>query len=189
MLALFSSWTELCDLKKEQLTFKQAFDEFLSTADKRTKYLMDNIQYQHECSDSVAKKRAAEHEDHVVIGLAPADGTAVECEAPMEHTQVQPAQEYSLRDIEHAITSEFSHDDKLYPEVALNIAVDCEIFNEDPPLGVFWKKLALPATLDQLEEFYTSEKLVQAVTKNRVVPDRHQSLEIFPSSSGSGASD
>ena len=189
MLALFSSWTDLRDLKKEQQTFKEAFDEFLSTADERTKYMMDNIQYQHECSDSAAKKRAAEREDHAVIGLAAANDTAVDCEAPMEHTQAQPAQEYSLRDVEHAIASEFSHDDKLYAEVALNIAVDCEIFNEDPPLGVVWKKLALPATVDQLEEFYTLEKLVQAVTKNRVMPDRHQSLEIFPSSSGSGASD
>ena len=76
--------------------------------------MIDNIQYQHECSNSVAKKRAVECEDHMVIGLAPANDMALDCEALLEHTQAQLALEYSLRDIKQAIVSEFSHDNTVF---------------------------------------------------------------------------
>ena len=45
---------------------------------------------------------------------------------------------FTLRDVELGIASEFSSDDKLYAEVAINIAIDCKIFSEAPPKKPTW---------------------------------------------------
>ena len=176
MLALFSPWTDMRNLKTADQTFKEAYDEFMKNASEHTKYMTANIQYQHECFDSAARKRAAQRDDRSVIGLTPAESVPQDRETLQENEQALAQVEYNSRDVEHALASEFSHDDKLYVEVALNIAMDCNIFNEDPPDDVEWKQLAAPATDVQLDEFRTLEKLVQAVTKNRVVPNRQESF-------------
>ena len=171
MLALFSPWRDIGDLKMECQTFKQAFDLFFAQTDDRTKYMMANIQYQHECVDSAIKKRATEEEAEPIVGLSFGESDDIPATGVIRATGDLPFVEYTSRDVEHAIASEFSVDDKLYAEVALNIAMDCQIFKEDPPEGVSWKELAKPATRLQLNEFSVLDKLVQAVTKDRAAPD------------------
>jgi hypothetical protein len=177
MLALFSPWRVIGDLKMENQTFKQAFDIFVGQTDDRTKYMMANIQYQHECVDSALKKRATEEEDKPIIALTLEETGDNLVTGGMLLTGDSQSVEYTSRDIEHAIASEFSVDDKLYAEVALNIAMDCNIFEEEPPIGVSWKGLAKPATREQLIEFCALDKLVQAVTKNRAAPDLRACVE------------
>jgi len=62
MLALLRPWRDIGDLKMQTETFKEAFDAFVAVTDDRTADILANIQYQHECSNSAAKKRARERE-------------------------------------------------------------------------------------------------------------------------------
>jgi hypothetical protein len=62
MLALLTLWTDIGNLKTNDQTFKHAFNTFIRRADECTRDIVANIQYQHECSDSVLKKRAEEQE-------------------------------------------------------------------------------------------------------------------------------
>ncbi|KAF8800257.1 hypothetical protein BYT27DRAFT_7217172 [Phlegmacium glaucopus] len=65
MLALLKPWTDLSDLKTDVETFEQSFHQFLSGATKRTRDILENIQYYYECYDG-AKKRQEEVESEEV---------------------------------------------------------------------------------------------------------------------------
>ena len=85
---------------------------------------------------------------------------------------------FTTRDVELGIASEFSIEDKLYAEAAINIAIDYKIFSDVPAGRPVWAKLARPATNEQLARFQELEKLVQAVTKDRLIPDKRSAIEV-----------
>ena len=180
MLALFHPWINIADLKPEGQTFQQAFDTFFEGADSATRDKMSNIQYQYECSDSALAKRQASQQSTMVpleVGAEEhSDGLAIAVEG--SYSEESPVA-FTLRDMELGIASEFSSDDKLYAEVAINIAIDCKIFSEVPPKKPTWNRLAKPATNKQLLQFQELAKLVQTVTKNRVVPDKRSDIELL----------
>ena len=59
------------------------------------------------------------------------------------------------------------------------IAIDYKIFSDVLPRRLVWGKLAKPATNEQLVQFQELEKLVQAVTKDRFIPDRWPAIELL----------
>ena len=62
MLALFQPWRLLRDIKPENLTWLQAFEQFTTAADARTKRMMDGIQYYYTSGDAARLSRG-ERED------------------------------------------------------------------------------------------------------------------------------
>jgi hypothetical protein len=56
LLVLLQPWRTIIGLKTKEGTFKQAFNMFVSNSDNKTKDIIENIQYQHECTDSTIKK-------------------------------------------------------------------------------------------------------------------------------------
>ncbi|RDX46830.1 hypothetical protein K466DRAFT_454103, partial [Polyporus arcularius HHB13444] len=49
MLMLLKPWRRLSDLKVPHRTWRESFEDFLATADSDTHFILDGIQYFHEC--------------------------------------------------------------------------------------------------------------------------------------------
>jgi hypothetical protein len=182
MLALFTPWTDIGDLKLPSQTFKQAFDKFLKTAGDEAKNMMANIQNQHECSDAAFKKWTEDSISPGIVGVVPGGDEdkileAIRANCRFESQTEVPPLTFFQEDVERQIASEFSYNNSLYAEVPLNIARDSGIFNEEPPEGVKWNDIAFPATYEQILHFQTLEKLVQEVTKDKALDDRWTVLE------------
>jgi hypothetical protein len=56
MLALLLPWRDIRDVKMQMETPKEEFDTFVIGSDARMSNILANIKYQHECSNSAAKK-------------------------------------------------------------------------------------------------------------------------------------
>jgi len=68
-------------------------------------------------------------------------------------------------------------DDKLYAEVALNIAMDHRIFDEDGAKSTLWQQVAQPASNEQMVQYQTLERLVKNITKDCITLDRTEELD------------
>ena len=178
MLALLRPWRDIGDLKMQTETFKEAFDAFVAVTDDRTADILANIQYQHECSNSAAKKRARERETINIVGVLDHEQIETVCDDELNtinHNGM--AVQWTQKDVEHLIASKFSLDDKLYAEVALNIAMDHRIFDEDGAKSTLWQQVAQPASNEQMVQYQTLERLVKNVTKDCITLDRTEELD------------
>jgi hypothetical protein len=154
MLALLKPWNTMGDLKTLEQTFQDAFSKFIATADEWVKNIIQNIQYQHECSDSAAKKRSNERDRDAIVKLFKHEGMSV-VDGYTERDEDDSVENvlFMQNNIEHKLTSEFSLDDQLYAEATLNIAIDHDIFNRETVECTSWDKLATPATHEQMAEY------------------------------------
>jgi len=181
MLALLRPWREIADLKHSNQTFEQAFNEFTSTADQSIMDIIANIQYPHECSDSAIKKRQQEEDkggNHEIVSLDDIDKRfLVVDEVETDNPFGMQVMSFTQHDIDRQIAAEFSQDDRAYAEVVINIAMDHHIFEECPTVVGEWKKIVPPATMEQMVEYAELERLVKAVTKNRIGDDRREQIE------------
>jgi hypothetical protein len=172
MLALLTPRTDIGQLKSDSQSFKQAYDEFMSKADEQTIHIVDNIQYHYECTDSAQRKHEKVNTDNNIIpmeGAEPEDGLSVS--ALHEFHTTQGIVEYNQQDVDNTLAAQFSHEEKLFADVAVNIAFDHGIFNEEK-MSTCWKDLSKSATDDDLIRFQELERMVKAVTKNKMEPDR-----------------
>ena len=55
MLALLKPWRKITDLKQEIQSFREALDMFVTNAPAETCWIIRNVQFFHECSDSVRR--------------------------------------------------------------------------------------------------------------------------------------
>jgi hypothetical protein len=85
---------------------------------------------------------------------------------------------FTQNDIERELASEFSLDDQLYAEAALNIAIDHEIFNEEAVDRASWDKLATPATHEQMAKYQELERMIKKFTKNRTLCDNREDINL-----------
>ncbi|KAI9440358.1 hypothetical protein H4582DRAFT_1455846 [Lactarius indigo] len=68
MLALLKLWGSLTTLKKDHETFRNAFNEFMSDASEGVHSTVANIEFFHQCSDSVrARTRSGEDTIHTTV--------------------------------------------------------------------------------------------------------------------------
>ena len=51
ILVLLKPWVDLSELKMDVETFEQVFDSFVMGSTKKTKDIIENIQYYYECYD------------------------------------------------------------------------------------------------------------------------------------------
>ena len=177
MLALLKPWRDIGDIKAGHETFMEAFDHFVAGADERTKQMIENIQYYHECVDSALDKR--QRDENKTNDLTSMENLEdeVDEDTGRELNHILDVSRLTQEDIDFKIASEFSRDDKLFAEVALNIAVDHGIF-VDEPVTTVRKSVANVATREQMVGFTVLEKLVQSVKKN--CPSIDNSKEILP---------
>jgi hypothetical protein len=180
MLALLKPWRDLTQSKAPGETFAKAFSIFVSQSDESIRNILDNIQYHHVCVDSVHQKRQQQmtEEEAPLVSIAVDDTPqggftqeSVEC--------IQEDVEYCQCDVDNTLAAQFAQEDRLFAEVALNIAADTGIWgNTEESVMTEWKPFSDTATMDDMSNFSVLERLVQEVTKDRSGPDKRN--EIHP---------
>jgi hypothetical protein len=134
----------------------------MAHASQDTRHTLDNIQYQHECTDSAQQKRRDQQKNCGVVPFEPnCDDSDPEpyLVTQQDTEDTLQATEFTQRDVESQLAAQFSSSDRLYAEAALNIAMDQGIFDEQL-IDTEWKDVALPASDEQMIEFQELEKLV-----------------------------
>jgi hypothetical protein len=178
MLALLQPWHNIGELKSAVEKFEESFSGFMKKADDHTMDIIQNIQYQHECSDSAAKKRSADREDNAIVELSRNEAAVNSTEYEGGYDESSEPVQFTQNDIERELASEFSLEDQLYAETALNIAMDKKIFDEENARRSSWEILAAPATHEQIINFQIVEKMIKKITKNRTTTDNRQDISL-----------
>jgi hypothetical protein len=123
------------------------------------------------------KRQDQANNKHNVVGFDNENEQASSINAQQQMSSMMDEMEFCERDVDNTPAAQYLPDEKLFAEVALNIALDQGIFEEE--IGpTNWMAPASPATDEQMLEFQVLEKLVNAVTKNRLVVDKR--TEIMP---------
>ncbi|KIM74273.1 hypothetical protein PILCRDRAFT_92659 [Piloderma croceum F 1598] len=157
MLALLTPWTDIRQLKHGHQTFQQTFDVFVANAPAETIQIIENIQYQYESSDSAQKKReqcAREDKNRSTNGAT--------------HNMDMPVNLCQL--------TESVDQNRLFVEVAINIAFNKGIFNENTPKTI-WKNVQRSANHEDMIYFQELEKMVKLVTKNHQIADKTKDIQ------------
>lgn len=184
MLALLSPWRDIEHIVTGGTHLEAAFKCFQSETDKINIDIMDNLQYQYECSDSARKRREAFDSDR--FGAQTEEMQAV---IDLSDHLLQPhgdVEEPTSEDVESAIErGEFSTDDMLFAEIAMNIAFDAGAFSEEP-VATTWREPCARADTTLMGQIPHLAKLVSAITKTH---SKDRSNEIAPTLNGSNVGD
>lgn len=135
-LALLKPWRDLTMLKDSTQSFREAYDDFLSTAPESILRTIENIQYFHRCSDKARETNEsscltnewaiASVEEGGRLDDDPEDVDDENHEnASKEHTIENITEE----DIEAAIANCFSTRERLYAKVAIDTADEIGLFD------------------------------------------------------------
>lgn len=179
MLALLSPWRDITDVTcPPGLTLQEAFDRMLQTSHPKIIKILDNIQNQHECFDSVKKKREEENQNVVEAGAFVEHAGSHELDEDEDVPKEIPGAipEPTEAEINANIAREFSADDTLFADVAINIAMDKGIFDDDP-IATVWRHIAEQATYEDMVQYSHLAKLMQAVTKGPQNADKCAEIE------------
>lgn len=101
MLALFSPWRIITDIKASSSSWKEAFDSFKSSASSKQKDMLLNIQYFHECSDGAA----ARSRDPTLSSGGLLTMRQMQSRAAQERVEVDAYRTFTEWDVEHARSS------------------------------------------------------------------------------------
>ena len=191
MLALLKPWRSLRDLKVNDESFRDAFDDFVLHAAPTTTAIIENIQFYHECADSAKDHYAATHDSS-----DPPDSGARESDDAVEFIPDTTGSEHSNdiqsiiseEDVQKAIERPFSAQELLNADVAVAIGRDCGAFvDEDFVLAS--NHPSYPATLEDLERFDGWEVAVATVDKDTnddhllIEHDNRRTRSLTPSTS------
>jgi PIF1-like helicase len=175
MLALLTPWTNIGQLKRNDQTFQEAFESFVSTADMHTLNIIDNIQYHYKCADSALRKKQERAQDtsfYVHDAEEDENGHGVNRNESSESFQDM---HFDQQDVKNALAAQYSHEEKLFVDIALNIAIDHGIFTEDIPSPTDMI-LSACATEEDMIRFQELESMVKAVTKDRLQSDNRANI-------------
>jgi hypothetical protein len=178
MLALLTPWRHVEELKPDNGTFKGAYDDFVAKASPATIRIIENIQYQYECSDSAKKKRdqrARDDKERSTAGCNDNIDIPTHVRQSMDKDESSYSTEFDQQDVDNTLAAQFSTEDRLFAEVALNIAFDKGIFDEKTP-ETTWKDVQRSANEEDMVYFQELEKMVKLVTKNRHVADKRDDI-------------
>jgi hypothetical protein len=171
MLALLRPWRSILDIKREDETFRDAFDAFMSDAPQSTQAVVENIQFFHECSDSAAAQRNA-NEENTGVG----DDTELVDDETHPSTTNDRAPENDPFDsmiteekIQLVLDKPFSSRELLYADVAVDIGLETGALSEQK-YSVAYQRPAVRASTDQMILFRSWEsdlaKLAQDTEKD-----------------------
>jgi hypothetical protein len=163
VLTLLKPWSDLSDLKTYEETFEEVFERFTVTASKKTKDIIENIQYYYECYDGAKRQQEAgiEGTERTVdyeIESRPEDLTSDALN--FQHEVIDITED----DIELAYQCRGSMRDRLHAEVAMNTAIEYGVFSEIKEHTVF-KPTAERAATEELEKFQSWGEQLKMITR------------------------
>ena len=163
MLALLMPWNDLSALKMVDETFEQVFRSFMDGASKKVLDIVENIQYYYECYDGAKRKR----EENTEAGTDGPTYTEEEIQHEDSTTEIldTPSEEEVTDElIDEVYDSRGAMRERLYAEVALNTALDCEIFSNATLHTVFLPNPEKARTTD-LKVFHAWDERLKAVCR------------------------
>ena len=163
MLALLKPWTDLSQIKRDTESFEEVFEQFLSSASQKTLDIIENIQYYYECYDG-AKRRldaqplGSDADRNLVYGD---ENVGEELKDDLGCYSAEP-ENVTDEDIELAYTARGTMRERLYAEVALNIARDNGVLPEGTADTTFlpMAEKALPSDLKKIQGWEEQLKTV-----------------------------
>ena len=164
MLSLLRPWNDLLELKVGDETFEQAFRSFMDGAPKKVLDIVKNIQYYYKCYDGAMRRREENMESrtdgaaYIEEDIRHEDSTTDSLDFPSEIEEVTDEL------IDEVYEARGGMRERLYAEVALNTAFDCEVFSNATLHTVF---LPMPdkAQTDDLNRFHAWEECLKAVCR------------------------
>lgn len=157
MLTLMVPWRNLHEIKNENETFENRYRRMLEAADDRCRTFINNAQYYHECLDGAKEKEAAGSETGIDL--------AEECtKLGMVNFLDDAEHETTEADIDLARITRTKARERLYGEMAIDTAIEHNIFSEDVT-DRSGAASALPATDFDMRQIEAWEK--QLVEHNR----------------------
>jgi hypothetical protein len=164
MLALLCPWRTLTDIAAGYTTFADKFNNFCSTSTLRTKRILVNAQYYYECTDSATRKKNAP---------VPTSGNIIEIEPRQFEHDVQTSMELTEEerhltehDIDLARDTATSPRERLYGEVAMNIAQEAGIFGRQRPHTVRARP-AVRATENDMGQYHNWAQTIKSITRKQ----------------------
>jgi hypothetical protein len=160
ILALLKPWADMSDLKTDTETFDQSFQFFIAGSSKKTKDIIENIQYYYECYDGAVRRREEGGETTVEYEAEarPEDLTSDSLVYQSEITQI------TEEDIECAYESRLAMRERLYAEAAMNTAVKHGVF-ADVKVHTVFLPTAEKADAEQMIMFEAWGEQLRAVTR------------------------
>ena len=134
MLTLLKPWTDLSHLKTDAESFGHVFDTFMNAAPKKTKDIIENIQYYYECYDGTKSRRdedMTEPAPDVMPEIEVVDGDDDLPHGSIDGCPVPEIADVTVEDIELAYMCRGTMRERLHAEVALNTAFDYSIFPDE----------------------------------------------------------
>lgn len=166
VLALLKPWRNIIQLKRMDETFDSAFESFMSTASSSIHDLVDNMQYFHECADK-AKEHGSVTQTmyHGSDDLQRFDEDLLGEEEGHMSVGSGIEENISEEDIVRAADGTFGARERLYADVAMNIAEDYGFFSQDAEENLRVSNLAEIVTDRQWESYLQWDKLIKNATE------------------------
>ena len=135
MLALLKPWRMIADLKQDNELFCEAFDNFVADAPAETCWIIRNVEFFHECSDS-ARQRTVTHGTGIKTNQTTVwtKFKSETVEDSLEVTDTDPDQFSNLiseKEIYHVLDNPYSPCEQLFAEVAITIGTETGVLQDD----------------------------------------------------------
>ena len=130
MLALFTPWRQVSDLKHPTETFEQAFENFWCSAPDHVRKTIRNIEFYHECSKSAQDRRDSPIDvqtdmEQSAPNQTPEDGTD-SGHIPIE--EECPELAVTSEEVLNALEKPFNGRELLFADTAIAIGIDSGVF-------------------------------------------------------------
>ena len=165
ILALLKPWANLSELKTDAEDFENAFESFVDTAPKKTRDIIENIQYYYECYDG-AKRRQEMRDSGLETGEGVEfEGEEVRDDITSDSLAYQPEMvNVTDEDIEVAYQTRGMMRERLHAEVALNTAIEHGVFTGTIPQTTFLP-MAEKAYRGDLKTFQAWEEQLKTICR------------------------
>lgn len=164
MLAMLKPWGTLQDICEGGQTFQSSFLAFEASTTNRVRCIMANMQYFYECSDGAKKRK----ED----GVIDRHRTVVDVEDVIFHDSTDnaedlhgPTQTYTQRDVEIALSRQFSREEQLFGNVGVTIGFESGFFKDKDTNSVEPMPFSKIATANDLRQFDTWDGIIKSINK------------------------
>jgi hypothetical protein len=166
VLALLKPWYDLSELKANTEDFEQVFEAFVNSSTKKTKDIIENIQYYYECYDGAKRRQEAPDEDPGRTIEYEEEARAEDLTVDSLHLQPEGIS-ITEDDIETAYKLRGTMRERMYAEVSMNTALEHGVFSEKKAQTVFLP-VAEKADTEQLKMYQAWAEHLQTVTRRAV---------------------
>ena len=182
MLALFKPWRSMLDLKTHDLSFREAYDCFVSSAPESVLRRIQNIGYFHECSDGARAQR--QNIDIPNSSEQRHENCDDELDVVTDPIPVHPIPSELLDtiitedDIQRTLERPFPTPELLYADIAISIGLDTGVLHNDV-YDIALPRPVMPASETVLRQCQTWQAEMTEMTNNRDDKIRTQQVDAF----------